>query len=365
MGYPVALKIISPEVVHKTDVGGVALDLYNPQALSAAALRMAHQLQALMPQASFGGYTVQAMVSRPGAHELIAGLSTDPVFGPVLLLGEGGVNVELRAHHAVALPPLNAKLAQDLVVRSGLQPLLAGHRGRPAADLDALSLTLLKLAQLAADQPDVVELDINPLWVDERGVLALDARARLRPLGQAPAMLAIRPYPNELEEHLDFSGGQVWLRPIRSEDGERLAQFYAKASPADMRLRFFSARREVPHSELARYSQIDYDRDMAFIALPSEAAEAPMLGEVRGLCDPDNFRAEFAIQVAGGQQGQGLGRMLLEKLIRYLRSRGTAVLVGECLDDNERLKALAQHLGFEVSASGEGAVVSLRLNLQV
>ena len=363
MGYPVALKIISPQVVHKTDVGGVALNLKSPTELSAAAQGMAQQLKDLLPKASFGSYTVQAMVTRPAAHELIAGLSTDPVFGPVLLLGEGGVNVELRTHHAVALPPLNAQLVQDFIERSGLMPLLVGHRGRPAADLDALKLTLLKLAQLAADLPDVVELDINPLLVDERGVLALDARARVRPEGQAPAVLAIRPYPNELEERLPFAGGEVWLRPIRPEDGERLAQFYAKASPADMRLRFFSARREVPHSELARYSQIDYDREMAFIALASEDADAPMLGEVRGLCDPDKLRAEFAIQVAGGHQGRGLGRLLLDKLIRYLRSSGTAELVGECLDDNQRLKALAQHLGFELRALGQDCVLMLRLNL--
>lgn len=364
IGYPVALKIISPQVVHKSDVGGVALGLKNAQELQGAARRMREQLQALQPQAEFGGFTVQAMVARPGAHELILGLNTDPVFGPVMLLGEGGVNVELRSQHAVALPPLNDHLARDLVQRSGLSRLLGGYRGRPPADLASLHATLLSLSQLAADLPDVIELDINPLLVDERGVLALDARARLRPEGVAPASLAIRPYPAELEETITSAVGSLLLRPIRPEDGERLAQFYANASPSDMRLRFFTARREVPHSELARYSQIDYDREMTFIALPGDTPDGPMLGEVRGLCDPDNQRAEFAVQVATSQQGRGLGRLLMQKLIAYLRARGTGEIVGECLVDNHRLEALVRRLGFSVSPSSEDGVFSLRLPLR-
>lgn len=365
IGYPVALKIISPQVVHKTDVGGVALNLQTPQALRQAAERMQHDLARLAPQAELAGLTVQAMAVRPGAHELILGLSTDPVFGPVLLLGEGGVTVELRSQHAVALPPLNQDLADDLIERSGLAPLLAGYRGRPAADLQALRETLLKLSELAADLPDIVELDINPLLVDEQGVLALDARARLRPSDQPPARLAIRPYPAELEQTQVLGDGQVLLRPIRPEDGERLARFYATASPADMRLRFFTVRREVPHSELARYSQIDYDREMTFIALPADAPHGDMLGEARALCDPDNVRAEFAIQVAGKHQGKGLGRLLLQTLIAYLKTRGTAELVGQCLPENLRLQALARSLGFDVtSVPGTEGVLQLRLGLR-
>lgn len=364
MGFPVALKIISPQVVHKSDVGGVALDLKNADELQGAARRMTQQLKALRPEAQFAGFTVQAMVARPGAHELILGLNTDPVFGPVLLLGEGGVNVELHSHHAVALPPLNEDLARDLVQRSGLARLLAGYRGRAAVDEEALHGSLLRLAQLAADLPEVVELDINPLLVDERGVLALDARARLAPPEAPTAHLAIRPYPAELEERIVTNTGPLLLRPIRPEDGERLAQFYALASPSDMRLRFFAARREVPRSELARYSQIDYDREMTFIALPAEGRDAPMLGEVRGLCDPDNLRAEFAIQVAGPQQGRGLGRLLLSKLIAYLRSRGTGEVVGECLAENVRLETLARHMGFSISPSTEDGIVLLRLALK-
>lgn len=364
MGWPVALKVISTQVIHKSDVGGVALSLRDASQLRAAARRMAEQLQALRPGAELGGWTVQAMVNRPGAHELILGLSADPVFGPVLLLGEGGVNVELRTQHAVALPPLNAELAADLVRRSGLSRLLAGHRGGPAAHMEALQHALMCFSQMAADLPDIPELEINPLLIDAQGVLALDARARLRLPNEAPARLAIRPYPAEWEQDVRWDGQVLRMRPIRPDDGQRLAAFYANASPADMRLRFFSARREVPHSELARYSQIDYDREMTFIAVPSAAADAPMLGEVRGVCDPDNVRAEFAIQVAGDHQGRGLGRLLLTQLVVYLRARGTQELIGECLNDNAPMRSLARQLGFEVRPSPQEDLMELRLRLQ-
>ncbi len=357
IGYPVALKVISPQVVHKSDVGGVALNLADEPALRAAADHMRSQLAMLRPEAEITGFTVQAMASRPGAHELIVGLNADPIFGPVLLLGQGGVAVELHKQYAVALPPLNADLAQDLIERSGLPPLLAGYRGRPAADLAALQSTLLKIGQLASDLAGVAELDINPLLVDEHGVLALDARARLHPSSKVASPLAIRPYPAGLQEQVNLGPDSLELRPIRPEDGNQLLNFYADASPQDMRLRFFMARREVPRSELARYSQIDYDREMTFIALATTAqGQRQMVGEVRAVCDPDNLRAEFGIQVATNWQGRGLGRLLLDKLTAYLRAKGTQELVGECLLENTRLAALARHAGFEITPAAEGTL---------
>ena len=366
IGYPVALKIVSPQIIHKSDLGGVALGLASEGEVRAAALKMLAQVARLQPQAEVLGFTVQAMGQRPGAHELIVGIATDPVFGPVLLLGEGGTAVELRKDHAVALPPLNASLARDMVERSHLGPLLAGYRGRPAADDKALLATLLKVSQMACDLAWLAELDINPLLVDERGVLALDARIRLRPVPAGEgSRLAIRPYPSALEERVRLAGVELLLRPIRPEDGQRLMAFYAKASPADMRLRFFMARREVPHSELARYSQIDYDREMTFIALaPTGSGEPIMAGEARALCDPDNVRAEFAIQVASSWQGKGLGRVLLDKLTRYLKARGTAEVVGQCLRDNPGMAALAREAGFEVSAGPSADTLALRLSLR-
>jgi acetyltransferase len=366
IGYPVALKIISPQVIHKSDVGGVALNLVSAEELRRAAGKMRRQVIALLPQAQILGFTVQAMAERPGAHELIVGVASDPVFGPVMLLGEGGVAVELHKNHVVALPPLNTRLAQDMLAGSRLSLLLAGYRGRPPADEAALLATLLKVSQMACDLAWLAELDINPLLVDEHGVLALDARVRLRPVPSGErSRLAIRPYPQALEEHVNVKGQDVLLRPIRPEDGQRLMAFYAGASPADMRLRFFMTRREVPHSELARYSQIDYDREMTFVAMvPQAGGEPVMVAEARAVCDPDNLQAEFAIQVATDWQGRGLGRQMMDKLIRYLREHGTTEVVGQCLPENVGMAALARETGFDVSTESAQETVAMRLSLR-
>lgn len=359
IGYPVALKVLSPQILHKSDVGGVALDLASGDDVRAAAIAMRQRVARDCPQAHVAGYTVQAMAHRPGAHELILGIASDAVFGPVVLFGEGGVAVEVRKDRAVALPPLNAQLASDLVARTQVGPLLAGYRGRPAVDRQALLDAILRVSQLACDLPELAEMDINPLMADAKGVLALDARIRVRRRETGGgSRLALRPYPSELQEQLTLDGKSLLVRPIRPEDGQRLAAFYASASPADMRLRFFMSRREVPRSELARYCQIDYEREMTFIALDGEA----MAGEVRAVCDPDNRRAEFAIQVAAAWQRRGLGRALMDKLLRYLRARGTAEVFGHCLSENVGMAVLARHAGFEVRDETDGTV-SMRLAL--
>ena len=320
------------------------------------------------PRVRDTGEAVAAMnrIGDPDAHELIVGIATDAVFGPVVLLGEGGIAAELRKNHAVALPPLNAHLASDMVTRSRLEPLLAGYRGRPAANQKSLVDTLLKVSQMACDLPWLAELDINPLLINAQGVLAMGARVRLRPVTAGEGgRLAIRPYPSALEEHIELAGHELLVRPIRPEDGQCLMDFYAKSSPADMRLRFFMARREVPHSELARYSQIDYDREMTFIALETlDSGDRIMAGEVLALCDPDNVRAEFAIQVASHWQGKGLGQLLLDKLIRYLRERGTAEVEGQCLAENLGMAALARRCGFEVSVEPSQGTMALHLRLR-
>jgi acetyltransferase len=311
------------------------------------------------------GFTVQSMVQRPSALELIVGIATDAVFGPVLLLGEGGTAVELRTNHTIALPPLNANLARDMVIRSNLSPLLAGYRGRAPVDQQALLETLQKVSQMACDLPWLAELDINPLLVDAQGVLALDARVKLRKVAKGESSrLAICPYPAALEEGIELAGHHLFVRPIRPEDGEQLMAFYAKASPADMRLRFFMSRREVPYSELARYSQIDYDRDMTFIALSkAPSGEQTMIGEVRAVCDPDNVKAEFALQVTSAWQGKGLGRLLLKKLTSYLRERGTLEVTGQCLRVNISMISLARREGFTISADASQDTMLLRLIL--
>lgn len=360
VGYPVALKVVSPDIVHKSGVGGVMLGLANEAELRHAIVAMRQRLARDAARARILGFTVQAMVRRPGARELIAGIATDPVFGPVVLFGEGGTAVEQRQDRAVGLPPLNAALAAGLVHDTRIGALLGPHRGQPAASEAAIVDALLKVSQIACDLPEVAELDINPLLADAAGVLALDARIRLRrPAACEGSRLALRPYPAELEQDVAVGGRTLRLRPIRPEDGARLQAFYAAASPGDLRLRFFMARREVPRSELARYCQIDYEREMTFVVLDGDA----MAGEVRAVCDPDNVRAEFAIQVATGWQGRGVGRVLLERMVHYLRARGTREIVGTCLEENAAMVRLARGLGFEVGAGDEGTT-SLRLGLR-
>ena len=352
IGYPVALKVVSPQIVHKSDVGGVALNLRNAGELRAAEQAMRAQSAQQLAQALISGYTVQTMVQRPGALELIVGIASDPVFGPVLLLGRGGTQVELSSQHTVALPPLNDSLARDMVWRSQLSTLLAGYRGQSAADVGALIDTLLKVSRMASELPELAEMDLNPLLVDAQGVLALDARLKLRvpAVGEA-SRLAICPYPAELEETVALGGTSFLVRPIRPQDGQRLLDFYARADPSDMRLRFFFTRRAVPHSEVARYSQIDYDREMTFVALATDAhGETTIVAEASALSDPDHVSAQFAIQVASDWQGKELGHLMLGKLIAYLRSRGTRELTGLCLNENTGMAALARSLGFTVAA---------------
>jgi acetyltransferase len=359
LGYPVALKIVAPEILHKSDVGGVALDLHSGDALRSAAVGMRQRVARTAPQAHVRGFAVEAMVHRPHARELIVGIAQDPVFGPVVLFGDGGTAVEIRRDRAVALLPLNDTLVRDLVARTRVGALLAGYRGEAGVDQPALADALLRVSQLACDVPELAELDINPLLADAQGVLALDARIRVRPLAAGEgSRLALRPYPRELQEGWLVAGHKLQVRPIRPDDGARLAQFYAEASERDLRLRFFLARREVPRSELARYCLIDYEREMSFVALDGDR----LAGEVRAMCDPDNERAEFAIQVARDWQRRGLGASLLRKLLDYLRARGTREVTGQCLRENEGMAALARHAGFEVR-TGQDDTFDFRLAL--
>jgi len=366
IGYPVVLKILSPQISHKSDVGGVALGLADEAELRGAAQAIERRARTLRPDAQLLGFTVQAMVSRPHAHELIIGVATDPVFGPVVMFGQGGTAVEVLKDSATALPPLNSVLARDLISRTRVAALLAGYRDRAAVDMEALSACLIQVSQMACELPELQELDINPLLADERGVIALDARVRLRAaaaVGKASDRLAILPYPALLEETLVLHGRAVLLRPIRPEDEPLMRTFYANATRNDMRLRFFMVRREVPHSELARYSQIDYDREMTFVALRPDGGDEGLLGEARAVCDPDNIRAEFAIQLATHSQRQGLGRALMDKLLRYLRARGVHEVWGECLHENQGMAALARSSGFSVLPGAEPGVYALQLKL--
>lgn len=343
---PVVLKIVSPDILHKSDAGGVRLGLLGADAVHAAARAMLERLASSHPTARLEAFSVQAQVQRPSAQELIVGAHVDPIFGPVLLFGQGGVAVEVIGDRAVALPPLNRALARELIDRTQVRRLLAGYRGRPPADLDAISDVLIAVARMLEDLPELAELDINPLWADDAGVLALDGRVRLSPAQPAGvSRFAIRPYPMELEHRVRWQRQPLLLRPIRPEDEGRHRDFLEAVAPADLRLRFFQAPHRLSHDELARLTQIDYDREMAFIAI--DAAQQT-LGVGRLVRDPDNLEAEFALLVRSDLQRRGLGRLLMQTLLDHAAAQGTRRVVGDVLRENHGMLGLMRSMGFEI-----------------
>lgn len=367
IGYPVALKILSPDITHKSDVGGVALNLSSEAELLAAAEAMLIRVRKHRPQARLDGFSIQAMIRRPRAHELIVGALTDPIFGPAIMFGQGGVGVEVIGDRAVALPPLNMHLAQDLIDRTKVSRLMAGYRDFPPVDREALAALIIRVGRLISDHAEIAELDINPLYADDQGMVALDARMVIRPSAViGHDRLAIRPYPSGLEETVELRDGEkVRLRPIRPEDEPAHKDFVSKVSAEDYRLRFFSPMRSLPHSEMARFTQIDYEREMAFIATrmgPDGHAET--LGVVRAITDPDNLRAEFAVLVRTDMKGQGLGEILMRKIIDYCRQRGTREIIGDILRENQAMRALATELGFKSTGGMGHDVVEVSLPLQ-
>jgi len=350
LGYPVVLKVLSPQISHKSDVGGVVLDLQTPQAVADAALAIGERVATRRPDAQLTGFTVQPMVRRSQAVELIVGASIDAQFGPIVLFGQGGTAVEVLADRAVALPPLNAPLARMAIERTRVARLLHGYRDVPPADMDALCQLLIGVSRLLAEEPRIAEIDLNPVLADARGVVVLDARVRVSAAAPGGAgRFAIRPYPQDLAETQDWDGRPLLLRPIRPEDEPQHAAFVARLSPEDLQMRFFHTRRHIGHAEMARMTQIDYDREMAFIAVaPGPDGQDETWGVVRGLCDPDGEQAEFAVIVRSDLKGHGLGERLMRKLIAHLRQRGVRRVVGEILTANHRMLDLARSLGFTV-----------------
>ena len=366
IGFPVAIKIVSPEITHKSDVGGVVLDLESAEDVKEAAETMLERISKIHPEAELRGFSVQQMARRPGAQELIVGIANDSIFGPVILFGQGGKAVEVIKDRAVGLPPLNMHLADGLIRRTRVYKLLEGYRDEPPADLDAIRLTLIQISQLVTDLHEVIELDINPLWADSKGVLALDARIRVAAGGkEGQKRLAIRPYPQELEELVKMdSGRDMLLRPIRPEDEPEHHVFISKLEPQDIRFRFFGLVREIPHSQMARLTQIDYDREMAFVAKdPAPETGDPTYGVVRAVMDADDERAEFAIIVRSDQKGVGMGRALMQKMLGYLVDQGVKTVVGQVLPDNRAMLGLAEALGFQSKKLPGGDAVEVTLKL--
>lgn len=284
----------------------------------------------------------------PEAHPLVLGIDDDPLFGPVLLFGQGGAAAELLHDGVAGLPPLNAVLARDLMMRARVWRLLQGYRGRPPADLDAVALTLVKLSQLAADLSEVTALRINPLLAGAGGVLAPGAAIRVRsPLPLGTPRFAIRPYPQRLVQQLTLRDGrEIILRPVRPEDEPAIREMLQRSSPEDVRLRFFSAMRSFSHEFAARLTQIDYDREMALAAEAEEDGRRVILGAVRIIADPDGETAEYGIMVRSDLKGLGLGHRLMTEIIDYARDRGLKRIFGEVLRENTSMLRMARELGF-------------------
>jgi acetyltransferase len=350
LGYPVAMKIDSPDISHKSDVGGVVLGLLDGAAVKASFGAMMKGVAAKRPAARIAGVTVEAMQVRAHGRELMVGVVRDPIFGPAIAFGAGGTAVEILRDRTVALPPLNAILVRDMIRGTRVARMLDEFRNLPAVNAAALEAALLRVSEIACEIPEIEELDINPLVADENGVVAIDARVvlRERPAARSPyAHLAIRPYPADLatEERL-ADGTRATLRPIRPEDATLEEEFIAGLSPESMHLRFLSALRTLTPQMLARFTHVDYDREMAFVALIEQGARQREIGVCRYVTLPDGESCEYAIVVADEWQGKGLGRIMMRRLIEVAQARGLKSMVGFVHASNGPMFDLCTRLGF-------------------
>jgi acetyltransferase len=362
LGGAVALKILSPDVLHKSDVGGVALGIMGPAAVRKAAEAMVRRLESERPDAAVAGFVVQPMVARPGAYELFVGVTSDPQFGPVLAFGQGGTAVEVIDDLALALPPLNLHLAREAMRRTQIARRLRGYRDVPPVNIDAVATVLVRTSQLVVELPEVVELDVNPLLADEFGTIAVDARVRVAPpVGRPTDRLAIRPYPSELEQEVELGDGRrLFLRPIVPEDEPSLHATFSDLTAEEIRMRFFIPMKTMSHMMAARFTQIDYDREMGLVLTEKGSfGTTPLYGIASVAADPDNQKAEFAIIVHHSMTGMGLGVMLLQTLIDYAQSRGIGELSGDVLRDNEEMRALARTLGFSEQDTDDHGVIKV------
>ena len=367
-GATVVLKIMSRDIVHKSDVGGVVLNLTTAEAVRSAAADIIARAKTLRPEARISGVVVQAMVLRQKARELILGLADDPTFGTVVVFGRGGTAVEIINDKALALPPLDLHLARDLIERTRVSRLLRAYRDVPAVKPDAVAMVLVKLAQMAADLPEIRELDINPLLADEAGVMAVDARVAVGPAerkfsGTGPANFAVRPYPSQWQRHLEVKDGwRVFVRPIRPEDEPLIHGFLRRVTPLDLRLRFFAPMKEFSHEFIARLTQLDYARAMAFVAFDEVTNE--LLGVVRIHSDSIYESGEYAILLRSDLKGRGLGWALMQMIIEYAKSEGLKVISGDVLTENTVMLAMCRSLGFEVKSDpAEHEICNVRLAL--
>ncbi|OFZ89849.1 MAG: GNAT family N-acetyltransferase [Betaproteobacteria bacterium RBG_16_66_20] len=361
IGYPVVIKIHSPDITHKSDVGGVRRNLQTPEMVAGAFEGMLRHVRTTCPGARIGGAVVQPMLRFAHARELLVGVATDPTFGPVITFGAGGVSVEAVRDAAVALPPLNALLARELIGRTRTSRLLGAYRDVPAVDLEALVSLLLRISDMVCALPWLKEMDLNPVIAHPGGVVIADARVVIDPARvNAPPRyghMAIHPYPTDLEGELRLmDGSTLALRPIRPEDAARERRLFDVLSERSRYQRFLNQMAELPPQMLARFTQLDYDRELALVALEPGGKE--FAGEGRYAPNADGTSAEFALTVADAWQGRGVGRALLERLCACARAAGYEALNGHILKANRDMLDLALRLGF-VRTGQDGDTVSV------
>ena len=357
IGYPLVLKIVSPDIIHKSDVGGVVLNVRDAASLEREYRNLLTRVAVTRPDARIEGVAIQPMVEKRFGRELLVGVARDPVFGQVISFGAGGVAVELLGDHAVGLPPLNPRLAEELISRTRIAALLAPYRHIPGADRDAIVDVLIKVSEMVCALPWLREMDINPLLVDASGAVALDARVVIDPNRLADDLryshMAIHPYPTALIRTETLRDGtQLLLRPIRPEDAKIETEFVEGLSEQSRYMRFFNPLKSLAPRLLARLTQVDYDRELALLATTGEGSSERIAGVVRYSPNADGTSCEFAVTVADEWHGRGLGSLLMRRLIEAARTAGYQRLTGSVLEGNDKMHVLMRKLGFKSSHQG-------------
>jgi acetyltransferase len=358
LGLPVVMKVDSPNIVHKTDSGGVRLNLSSLAAVRDAWLEIMDEVKKNRPDAQINGIAIEPMIQKPNGRELVVGMMRDKIFGPTIVFGPGGTSVEAySSDRAVALPPLNAVLVADMLASTRTTARLGEFRNMPPVDMEAIESVLLRVSSMVCELPWISEMDINPLIVDENGAVAVDARITIEntPItaGRYDHM-AIHPYPSQLKFGFQAKDGtQVTIRPIKPEDVRMEQEFVRALSPESRYMRFMNTIREVSPAQLVRLTQIDYDREMAFVATVDAEGTEKEIGVVRYATNPDGESCEFAIVVADDWQGKGLARRLMGTLIDTARDNGLRYMHGDFLAENSRMLAFVSSLGFVLSTHPE------------